>query len=118
MSAAGRKLVKFLELVRAGTDKDEAMEMCQHLPKEKRTPKKTPKTPKNIPTDPNDPNATPKSYKRKKYSGAGDAGANGEGGGGASGGGIKIKIGPKSKLAKLQGKLSRDVSFFFIKTTV
>merc|ERR1712156_1171378 len=27
MSAAGRKLVKFLELVRAGTDKDEAMEM-------------------------------------------------------------------------------------------
>ena len=42
MSAAGRKLVKFLELVRNGVDKDEALESCQHLPKEKRTPSRIP----------------------------------------------------------------------------
>ena len=34
LSAASKKLFKFLELVRNGTDKDEALEMCQHLPKE------------------------------------------------------------------------------------
>ena len=40
--------------------------MCQHLPKEKRTPKKINKTPK-IPTDPDDRDAPPKkSFKRGK----------------------------------------------------
>merc|ERR1711981_1096159 len=30
LSAASKKLIKFLELVRNGTDKDEALESCQH----------------------------------------------------------------------------------------
>ena len=111
MGGASKKLIKFLDLVRNGSTTEEALEQCQHIPKDKKPPRPSPKpkdgsTPKSkLPKKgsiPSDGFATPKIKIGPKSKMSGD--------GGASFG--KIKIGPKSKMAKLEGKLNREVMPF------
>ena len=112
MGAATKKL-QFLDLVRNGSTTEEALEQCQHIPKDKKPPRPSPKpkdgsTPKSkLPKKgsiPSDGFATPKIKIGPKSKMSGD--------GGASFG--KIKIGPKSKMAKLEGKLNREVNALLI----
>ena len=108
MGAATKKLIKFLDLVRNGSTTEEALEQCQHIPKDKKPPRPSPK-----PKD----GSVPKSKLPKKGSISSDGFTTPKikigpkskmsGDGGASFG--KIKIGPKSKMAKLEGKLNREV---------
>ena len=96
---ATRKLQKFLELVRNGSTTEEAMEQCQHIPKEKKTPKKIPKA---IEYDADGAPILKKTKIPKKKSLEGDPSLFG-----------KIKMfGPKSKMSKLEGKFNKEVNMF------
>jgi len=105
MGGATKKLLKFLDLVKNGSTTEEALEQCQHIPKDKKPPRPSPKpkdgsVPKSkLPKKGSIPTDGPKIKIGPKSRMSSD--------GGASFG--KIKIGPKSKMAKLEGKLNREV---------
>lgn len=106
MGGASKKLIKFLDLVRNGSTTEEALENCQHIPKDKKPPRPSPKpkdgsVPKSkLPKKGSIPTDGPKIKIGPKSRMSSDGGGSG---------GVKIKIGPKSKMARLEGKLNREV---------